>query len=90
MLGEGGVLDVPCIPRELEPQVRIRLCAGSRIRTCVAVRHQIYSLTYLTALPSQQSNLILTCGAETGNRTQDPVLTKNVLCQLSYLGESRP
>ena len=25
-------------------------------------------------------------GAETGNRTQDPVLTKNVLYQLSYLG----
>src|SRR3989344_515583 len=28
-------------------------CAGSRIRTCVAMRRQIYSLVQLTALPSQ-------------------------------------
>ncbi len=80
VLGESGVLDVPCIPRELEPQVRILLFgAGSRIRTCVAVRHQIYSLTYLTALPSQQSLLFkglpaslrsLRRGAGTENRTQ--------------------
>jgi hypothetical protein len=26
------------------------------------------------------------CGADAGNRTPDPIITSDVLCQLSYVG----
>ena len=65
----------------------------SRVRTCVLVREQIYSLSPLTARPSAQilQNLSFTLTktdnrAEEGSRTPDLLITNQLLYQLSYFG----
>src|SRR5437868_6080366 len=72
---------------------------GGRIRTFEGVSRQIYSLLPLAArAPLRTASSFVGpllwsasnwCGAGGGNRTRDLLLTRQVLCQLSYTSTSR-
>ncbi len=64
---------------------------GGWIRTTVGLRRQIYSLLPLSTRPHLQSSvpLALPSGAGTRTRTEDLLITSQLLYQLSYAGRPR-
>ena len=62
-------------------------CGESRIRTCEVVRQRSYSPSHLAALESPQKAFCFFIKAfcdRAGARTQDPLLKREMLYQLSY------